>query len=270
MTAMTMYQVDAFAERPFAGNPAAVMILDKPMDDGMMQAIASENNLAETAFAQRDGADWLIRWFTPVHEAAFCGHATLATAHVLFTELQVTGPIRFQTRQVGALTVTRQRDGRYEMDLPAIAAEPVPALPGEFASLFPGGALSVTRNFENFFVELPSPEAVRGYVPDLATIARLHPMGLAITAAGGRSHQGQPVDFISRYFAPGAGIDEDPVTGSIHSTLVPYWAERLGKTELRAFQASARGGELDCRLVGGRVQLTGSAVTFMRATIYPA
>ncbi|HQY45155.1 MAG TPA: PhzF family phenazine biosynthesis protein [Paracoccaceae bacterium] len=270
MTALTMYQVDAFAERPFAGNPAAVLILDRPMDARMMQAIASENNLAETAFALRDADGWQIRWFTPVHEAAFCGHATLATAHVLFSAYQVNAPMQFQTRKVGTLSVTRRRDGRYEMDLPAIRPEPAGDLPAEFARLFPEGPRNVTRNFENFFVELASPDAVRAYVPDLATIARLHPMGLAITARGGETHQGRPVDFLSRYFAPGAGIDEDPVTGSIHATLVPYWAERLGKTELSAFQASARGGELDCRLVGDRVQLIGSAVTYMRATIFPA
>lgn len=269
MTAMTMYQVDAFAERPFAGNPAAVLILDRPMEERLMQSIASENNLAETAFAVKDGADWQIRWFTPVHEAAFCGHATLATAHVLYSAYQVTEPIRFQTRQVGALTVTRRRDGRYEIDLPAIAPEPVGALPAEFTALFPGGAPPVMRNFENYFVELPSPDAVLAYVPDLATVARLRPMGLAITARGGRTHQGLPVDFTSRYFAPGAGIDEDPVTGSIHSTLVLYWAERLDRMDLKAFQASARGGQIDCHLAGDRVQLIGSAVTFMRATIYP-
>lgn len=270
MSAMTMYQVDAFAERPFAGNPAAVLILDRPMEDRLMQSIASENNLAETAFVVGAGADWQIRWFTPAQEAAFCGHATLAAAHVLYSAYHVAGPIRFQTRQVGALTVTRRRDGRYEMDLPALAPEPVAALPAELAALFPDGVPNVTRNFENYFVELPSPDAVRAYVPDLAAIARLHPAGLAITARGGRTHQGEPVDFISRYFAPGAGIDEDPVTGSIHATLVPFWAERLGMTELKAFQASARGGEIGCLLAGERVLLTGSAATFMRATIFPA
>lgn len=269
MTAMTMYQVDAFAERPYAGNPAAVLVLDRPIDERLMQSIASENNLAETAFVSKDGADWLIRWFTPTQEAAFCGHATLAAAHVLFSAHQVAGVMRFQTRQVGALTVTRRRDGRYEMDLPAIAPEEIAELPDELLSLFPGTRLTVVRNFENLFVELPSPDAVRDYVPDLAAIARLHPLGLAITARGGQTHLGQPVDFISRYFAPGAGIDEDSVTGSIHATLVPYWAERIGKTELSAFQASARGGEVHCHLAGDRVLLIGSAVTFMRATIFP-
>lgn len=269
MTALTMYQVDAFADCPFAGNPAAVLILDRPLDDRLMQSVATENNLAETAFAVRDGADWLIRWFTPLHEAAFCGHATLATAHVLYSVYQAAQPIRFRTRQVGTLSVSRRKDGRYAMDLPLMRPEPVAALPDELARLF-GADARVSRNFENYFVELASPEAVRAFVPDLPLIARMHPMGLAITARGGATHQGVAVDFVSRYFAPGAGIDEDPVTGSIHATLVPYWAERLGKSDLTAFQASRRGGEIGCRVTGDRVELSGSAVTFMRATIYPA
>jgi PhzF family phenazine biosynthesis protein len=268
MPELTMHQVDAFADRPFTGNPAAVLILDRPLDDRLMQAIASENNLAETAFALREGADWLIRWFTPVHEAAFCGHATLATAHVLFSAHHADQPIRFRTRQVGTLSVSRREDGRYAMDLPLLPPEPVATLPAELARLF-GTDARVRRNFENYFVELPSPEAVRAFIPDLPLIARLHPMGLAITAQGGATHLGATVDFTSRYFAPGAGIDEDPVTGSIHATLVPYWAERLGKSDLKAFQASRRGGEIGCRVDGDRVELTGSAVTFMRATIYP-
>lgn len=269
MTALTMYQVDAFADRPFAGNPAAVLILDRPLDDRLMQSIATENNLAETAFAVRDGADWLIRWFTPLHEAAFCGHATLATAHVLCSAYQAAQPIRFRTRQVGTLSVSRLKDGRYAMDLPLLPPEPVAALPDELLRLF-GADAKVSRNFENYFVELANPEAVRAFVPDLPLIARMHPMGLAITAQGGATHLGAAVDFVSRYFAPGAGIDEDPVTGSIHATLVPYWADRLGKSDLMAFQASRRGGEVGCRVTGDRVELTGSAVTFMRATIYPA
>lgn len=182
MTAYRMFQVDAFADALFKGNPAAVLVVEAPLPDNLMQAIAQENNLAETAFVTRAGADWHIRWFTPLHEAAFCGHAALATAHVLCTEYSVDLPIRFTTGAVGALQVS-----------------------------------------------LPTAEAVRCYQPDLCAISQLHPLGLVITAAGGKTHGGCPIDFTSRYFAPGAGIDEDPVTGSIHATLVPYWGDRLKK-----------------------------------------
>ena len=268
MIAMTMYQVDAFADRPLAGNPAAVLILDQPLDERLMQSIAAEYNLAETAFVVREGEGWAIRWFTPSHEAAFCGHATLASAHVLHSAYGVPLPVRFGTRKVGDLVVARLPDGRYEMDLPRLDPAPLDP-PAEFARIFPDGWVNAVRNFENYFVELPTAEAVRTFRPDLPLIAGFGGIGLAITAAGGATHRGTPVDFTSRYFWPGGGIDEDPVTGSTHATLTPYWAEKLGKTALKAFQASARGGQIDCALAGGRVKLTGSAVTFMRATIFP-
>ncbi len=260
---MRMFQVDAFTDRPFAGNPAAVLVLDDWLAEELMLKIAAENNLAETAFttARPDGT-WDLRWFTPAMEVDFCGHATLATAHILFTEHAAPGALTFHTR-VGALSVTR--DGQaYRLDLPALPPQPLDALPADMRSSFTTPPQHIFRNFENIFAVLDSPEAVRRFQPDMGALARLGRLGLAVTAqdALGRA------DFISRYFAPGAGIPEDPVTGSIHATLVPYWADRLGRDRLTAYQASARGGWLGCRLAGDRVILTGQAVTFMEARVF--
>jgi predicted PhzF superfamily epimerase YddE/YHI9 len=256
-----MLQVDAFAADVFGGNPAAVFVLDDWPSDGLMQAIAEENNLAETAFVRREAGMFGIRWFTPVHEAAFCGHATLAAAHALATEHGVKGPMLFRTEQVGEIRVATGPEG-YSLDLPAYPPEPLNPhrIPAE---LFPSGFQACFRNFENLFVELADEAMVRTYRPDAARIAGLFPAGLCITARGSGG-----VDFVSRYFAPGAGIPEDPVTGSTHATLVPYWAERLGRSALRAHQASRRGGDLACEHRGGRVMLTGRAATYMRATIH--
>lgn len=262
---MQLYQVDAFTDRLFAGNPAAVLILDHWLSDDLMLAIAQENNLAETAFvkARSDGA-WDLRWFAPAHEVDFCGHATLATAHVLLTKAyaDVGVSLAFHTR-VGQLRVSKARDG-YRLDIPRLSPEPLEALPPEIRGIFGEPPVSIFRNFENIFADLGSAEAVRQFVPELSAIARLGPVGLVVTGretGSGRAH------FVSRYFAPGAGIPEDPVTGSIHATLVPYWAERLRSHRLMAFQASARGGWLDCELAEDRVFLVGNAVTFMEGTI---
>lgn len=258
---MLMYQVDAFADHVFAGNPAAVLILERWLPDPLMQAVAEENNLAETAFACPGEAPghWQLRWFTPVHEVDFCGHATLAAAHVLFSQHRASGPLSFSTR-AGPLRVTRGEDG-YRLDLPRFDPQPLTTLPDALDGVFDRAPKAQFRNFENIFVELEDEAAVCGFIPDHARISRLFPMGLAITARGSAD------DFVSRYFAPGAGIPEDPVTGSIHATLVPYWAERLGKARLAAWQASRRGGRLACTLDGERVLIAGHAVTFMKAEI---
>ncbi|MBO6901618.1 MAG: PhzF family phenazine biosynthesis protein [Rhizobiaceae bacterium] len=258
---MLMYQVDAFADRVFAGNPAAVLVLDQWLADDLMLNIAEENNLAETAFVCRSKTsdEWELRWFTPVHEVDFCGHATLAAAHVLVRHFGETGPLQFNTR-AGTLYVSVDGDG-YELNLPRFEPEPLAALPKEIGGLFGAEPKSIFRNFENIFVQLEHEAAVRGFVPDAARIATLFPLGLAITA------RGEEFDFVSRYFAPGAGIPEDPVTGSIHATLVPYWAKQLGRTDLSAYQASRRGGYLRCRQERDRVLIRGSAVTFMEADI---
>ncbi len=268
MREFEMFQVDAFATAVFTGNPAAVLVLTEWLPEAEMQAIAAENNLAETAFVIPDTDGYAIRWFTPAHEAAFCGHATLASAHVLACEYGSTGPIRFTTRNVGTLTVTPLGDKTYRMDLPALPPASLAPVPDIFDTLFPDGWAAAFRNFENIFVELSSADAVLVYAPDLAAIDGLGPQGLCITAKGGEDHDGRPVDFVSRYFAPSAGIPEDPVTGSTHSTLIPYWAAKLGISTLKAFQASRRGGRLDACLAGDRVEVTGRATTFMRATIH--
>lgn len=261
---MRMLQVDAFADRVFAGNPAAVIVLNDWLPDKTMLAVAQENNLAETAFtrARIDGT-WDLRWFTPTHEVDFCGHATLATAHVLTTEHGYRDPQTFHTR-VGKLCVTVVEEG-YQLDIPALPPEPLQKLPTELDGMFDAEPKRLFRNFENLFADLGDEEAVRSFEPDLMRIAKLGPIGLAITGQGANEND---ADFVSRYFAPGSGIPEDPVTGSTHATLVPYWAKRLDRKELSAFQASPRGGKLKCELSGDRVLLRGNAVTFMDAHIF--
>lgn len=256
---MQMFQVDAFTDRLFAGNPAAVLILEGWLPVELMQSIASENNLAETAFARATPAGWDLRWFTPTHEVNFCGHATLATAHVLATEYGVETNMEFETR-VGLLRVRQHPDG-YQMNIPRFRPEPLKSFPIEIADIFGTLAPRPFRNSENIFAEFPNEQAVRGFVPDLEAIAKLGTTGLVITARGSEH------DFVSRYFVPGGGIPEDPVTGSTHATLVPYWAEKLGKTKLYAFQASTRGGRLVCELSDDRVLLIGQAVTYMKASL---
>ncbi|WP_445679823.1 PhzF family phenazine biosynthesis protein [Radicibacter daui] len=261
---MRMFQVDAFSDRPFTGNPAAVLIVKDWLPDETMLAIAGENNLAETAFARaRAEGGWDLRWFAPAQEVDFCGHATLATAHVLLTEFAAAAPLSFHTR-VGELRVSKAPKG-YRLDLPCLPPEPLATLPDDISGIFPTSPVGIFRNFENIFAVLDGADRVRTFVPDLMSISRLGPVGLVVT---GKEAPGLKADFVSRYFAPGAGIPEDPVTGSIHSTLVPYWAEQLGKNRMTAFQASSRGGWLECELAGDRVFLTGNAVTFMEARIF--
>lgn len=260
---MRMFQVDAFADRVFSGNPAAVLIFDAWLADELMLALAQENNLAETAFAVPNGEGvWQLRWFTPAHEVDFCGHATLATAHVLATEYAVSGSMAFETR-VGRLRVDRDGD-LYRLDIPRLDPKTLDALPSMLDGVFVQPPVAVFRNFENLFADLGSEAAVRAFVPDLLRIERLGPVGLVVT---GQGNGVSGAAFVSRYFAPGAGIPEDPVTGSIHATLVPYWSSVLGGARHQAFQASPRGGWLDCELAGDRVLLRGRAVTFMDATI---
>ena len=224
-----MYQVDAFTNRVFAGNPAAVLVLEDWLSVDLMQQIAAENNLAETAFARPNvSAGWDLRWFTPVQEVDFCGHATLATGHVLASELGHFGDLVFTTR-VGELRVERLGEA-YVLDLPAFFPEAVEEPPAILDDIFPTGWLTTFRSFENLFVELPNEAALRAFSPDLERVKTLFPFGLCVTAPG--DHH----DFVSRYFAPGAGIPEDPVTGGTHATLVPHWATRLGHTDLSAFQ----------------------------------
>lgn len=253
-----IFLVDAFADRPFRGNPAGVMVLDAALPEPLMQAVATEMAQAETAFVVRGDGAWELRWFTPTQEVAFCGHATLASAHVLATEHGASAGIAFRTREVGTLRVSVEGAGRYTLDVPRLDPEPVSL--AEAATLVPA-AQEAFRNFENLFAVLGSEAEVRAFVPDLPAIAALGPMGLCVTAPG------EGTDIASRYFAPAVGIPEDPVTGSIHATLVPFWAVRLGQDRLTALQASRREGRLDCVLTESRVLLTGHAVTTLRGEI---
>jgi PhzF family phenazine biosynthesis protein len=254
-----LYQIDAFASRVFAGNPAAVCPLDTWLDDTLLQAIAEENNLSETAFFVPDGAGYHLRWFTPVTEVDLCGHATLATAFVLFEylrpELQA---VTFSSRS-GPLTVTREGE-LLALDFPAL---PLSApLPVDEAAAALGEQPVEVRSGMDLFVVLESEAQVRALRPDLERVKRLGGRGVIVTA------RGEEADFVSRFFAPACGIPEDPVTGSAQSALTPYWTERLGQRELRALQLSARGGELFCEAMGERVKISGRAVRFLEGVVF--
>jgi PhzF family phenazine biosynthesis protein len=251
-----IFQLDAFTTRRFAGNPAAVMPMDHFLEDAVLQALAAENNLAETAFLVADGGDYRLRWFTPTTEVPLCGHATLASAAVVMERLEPgRSKVVFHSAS-GPLTVTRTAGG-YVMDFPARPSQPVPAPPG-LADALGVVPIEVWADPFNYLALLESAPAVRELAPDIAAIARLDCSGVIVTAPGDGAY-----DFVSRYFAPAKGIPEDPVTGGAHCALTPFWARRLGKTELRAFQASRRGGEIVCRLAGDRVELEGACVFYL-------
>ena len=255
-----IYQVDAFASRPFTGNPAAVMPLKSFPDDAVMQAIAAENNLAETAFLVPEGGEYRLRWFTPVLEVPLCGHATLASAAVVLEKLEPKrSQVMFHTKS-GPLTVKRA-GARYVMDFPARPSETVPASAALIAAL---GVTprEVTLNLFNYLAILDSAAAVRSLKPDMEGLYGLDRLGVIVSAPGDQGY-----DFVSRYFAPQKGIPEDPVTGAAHCMLAPYWAQRLGKTDFRAYQASARGGELGVRLRGERVELEGACVFYLEGQV---
>ncbi|WP_298674201.1 PhzF family phenazine biosynthesis protein [uncultured Sphingomonas sp.] len=250
-------QIDAFASAAFAGNPAAVMPLSAWLDDATLQAIAAENNLSETAFLIPDAsgeADFELRWFTPAAEVALCGHATLASGHFVLSGDDARQRVRFRTRKAGVLEVARDGAG-YAMALPAWAPSPKP-LPAIVAALGLGEAVETLWHESRYgLVVVKDAATVRALDPDFRALAREGDLLTIVTAPG------DDTDIISRAFAPGAGIDEDPVTGSAHAVMVPYWARRLGRDTFSAWQASARGGRLSCRFTGDRVVLGGDCVT---------
>ncbi len=258
---LPIYQVDAFADRVFGGNPAAVCPLDAWLPDATMQAIAAENNLAETAFFVPDGADYALRWFTPTVEVDLCGHATLASGHVVFAFLQPEREnVNFHTVKAGNLTVAKRAD-LLVMDFPARPAAPAEPPPGLLAAL--GGTPREVLRARDHLMVYDSAADVAALEPDLAALADVDCWAAIATAPGENG-----VDFVSRFFAPKQGVPEDPVTGSAHCTLVPYWAKRLGKTELAARQISRRGGALSCALEGDRVSIAGRAVLYLEGEIF--
>ena len=254
-------QVDAFTPVPFGGNPAAVCILPGPADAAWMQSVAREMNLSETSFLDPRPDGYHLRWFTPTVEVALCGHATLAAAHVLYEDghLDPRHMARFHT-QSGLLTAQRCGDW-IEMDFPAKREEPAdppPSLPDALGAK----AVYVGRNAFDYIVELESEQVVRALEPDHTALRRLPVRGVIVTSRGSGDY-----DFVSRFFAPGSGIDEDPVTGSAHVCLGPFWQARLGKSEFLAYQASQRGGVVRVRVEGDRVHLGGQAVTVLRGDL---
>ena len=263
MPAIRVLQVDAFTERPFAGNPAAVCLLDEARGVDWMQAVASEMNLSETAFIRTLDDGFELRWFTPTTEVDLCGHATLASAHTLWTE-SVVGeelPIRFHTKS-GVLTCARN-GAIIELDFPATPAHAVEAPPELLEVLNIQASFVGESRFDNFLV-VESEQVVRSLAPDFERLRPLTRRGVIVSSIS----DDPKFDFASRYFAPGAGIDEDPVTGSAHCCLAPYWGDRLGKSEMIAVQRSARGGVVRVRLNGDRVVLGGQAFTVLRGELF--
>ena len=258
---MLLLQIDAFTSDAFKGNPAAVCFMDGARDDRWMANVAAEMNLAETAFLSKKDDGWSLRWFTPTVEVDLCGHATLASAHAIWTENISSDPeLRFHTRS-GVLTA--KRDGDFiELDFPAKRDEEIAAPAGLFDALGTTSATYVGRNQFDYLVELPTEADVRNLKPNHAVLRQLPVRGIIVTSRGSGDY-----DFISRFFAPGSGVDEDPVTGSSHCCLTPYWSERLGKKEMSAYQASPRGGTIRVRLDGDRVKLAGRAVTVFRGEL---
>jgi PhzF family phenazine biosynthesis protein len=251
-----IFQVDAFTTRRFAGNPAAVMRLECFPDDAALQAIAAENNLAETAFLVPEGDEYRLRWFTPATEVPLCGHATLASAAVVMERLEPGRTSVIFHSASGPLPVNRTQTG-YLLNFPARPSEPI-ATPPELTQALGAAPVEVLLNEFNYMAVMENARIVRDLAPDMAAIARMDRLGVIVTASGDEGY-----DFVSRYFAPAKGIPEDPVTGAAHCMLTPYWSKRLNKNEFRAFQASRRGGEVVCRLTGDRVELEGACVFYL-------
>ncbi|HZS52990.1 MAG TPA: PhzF family phenazine biosynthesis protein [Bryobacteraceae bacterium] len=258
MTEIPIYQVDAFTSALFSGNPAAICPLKQWLPDDQLQAIAAENNLSETAYFVRDGERYHLRWFTPGCEVDLCGHATLASAYVLFNELGENGDLlRFQTKS-GELLVKRHGD-LLALNFPARPPSAVPANAGLVEAL--SGKPQEVLGARDYLVRYGTEDEVRALNPNMEALKQIDRFAVIVTA------RGTDCDFVSRFFAPAKGVPEDPVTGSAHCTLIPYWAEKLGKTTLHARQVGRRGGELFCKLNGDRVEMAGHAALFLRGTI---
>jgi len=254
-----IFQADAFAASLFKGNPAAVVPMSTWLPDETMQQIAAENNLSETAFFIPENDHYHIRWFTPKSEVALCGHATLATAHILFNELNHPGEsISFNSKS--GMLIVRKINDKLQLDFPADIVQPVESNP-LFTQALGIEALATFKGRTDYLLLFESEEIIRQMKPDFQLLYQTSARGIMVTA------KGNEVDFVSRFFAPGVGIDEDPVTGSAHTSLVPFWSARLNKTQLTALQLSARGGQLWCTLSGNRVLIAGHAVTYLKGEI---
>lgn len=260
MKKIKLYQIDAFTDKVFGGNPAAVCVLDAWLPNETMQQIAAENNLAETAFVVPKGEEYELTWFTPTVEVDLCGHATLAAAHALFTYYgHPSEEIRFHSRKSGLLTVTRNNDA-LTLDFPVDVLEPAQT-PEALVSGLGKAPQETYKGKTDYLLVYTSQADVEGFDPDIALINTVPARGVIVTAPGNE------VDFVSRFFCPQVGIPEDPVTGSAHTTLTPYWSKRLGKTVITARQLSRRQGALQCEIAGDRVKITGKAVTYLKGEI---
>jgi predicted PhzF superfamily epimerase YddE/YHI9 len=257
---LPIFQVDAFTSNVFQGNPAAVCPLETWIDDAKMQAIAAENNVSETAFFAKEGANYRLRWFTPTCEVNLCGHATLASGYIFLHKLDASkNSVQFETRS-GSLIVRRDGD-LLALDLPASPPWKAAAIPSELRDGLDPAPKELWQVKDNYFAIYDDEDDIRRAQPKFALLETLHPFGVCITAPG------RSVDFVSRYFAPSYGINEDPVTGSTHCSLTPYWAGVLGKSALHALQVSRRGGELWCEVAGDRIIVTGKGALYLEGMI---
>jgi len=253
------YQVDAFTDRLFGGNPAGVCPLEQWLPEETMQQIAMENNLSETAFFVEQGEGFYIRWFTPIVEVNLCGHATLASAHVLYSEMEYPGKvISFESRS-GRLNVRREGD-LLILDFPANKPQHT-VLPEDFVQALNITPIQSLRGTEDYLLLYRTQQEVEALIPDFRKLEKVDARAVIVTAPGDKT------DFVSRFFAPHVGIDEDPVTGSAHTVLIPFWAEKLGKNKMKALQLSRRGGTLFCHMRGDRAEIGGKAVTFLKGEI---
>ena len=256
---LPIFQADAFASSLFKGNPAAVVPLTQWLAEMTMQLIAAENNLSETAFYIKEDNHFYIRWFTPKAEVNLCGHATLATAHVLFNELNFQGDLLLFNSKSGMLTVRKSQD-KLQLDFPSDFVQPIELNP-VFTDALGIAPIAAFKGRTDYLLLFESEEMIQNINPNFHLLKQTDARGVIVTAAG------KEVDFVSRFFAPRVGVDEDPVTGSAHTSLVPFWAEKLHKTEMTALQLSERGGQLWCALAGDRVLIAGKAVTYLRGEI---
>jgi len=258
---LSMYQVDAFANQLFAGNPAAIVPLDNWISDDKMQALAAENNLAETAFFVKEGEEYYIRWFTPVDEVPLCGHATLASAHVIFNELGYEGDIIKFNCKSGELTVS-QKEGWITLNFPAMLTTEIAVKDNAILAFGTKPVAAYISEKYYLMFEFDSEETIQNMNPNFNELLNWDERAIIVTA------KSEKYDFVSRMFAPKIGVNEDPVTGSAHTRLIPFWSNKLGKSEMLAKQLSKRGGELKCKFLGDRVEMSGQSVLYLKGEIF--